>query len=386
MYASSSKSKEALVGCSAYDEASVSAAVRRGMDLLGGMGQFIQPQEKIVLKPNVLMGDVPEKQVSPHPLVFKAVAQLAQAVTPHLSYGDSPASGKPAGVVRKPGLAAVADALGIPLADFDNGREVQFADSPFIKHFTLANGVLDADGLISIAKFKTHQLTRITGPIKNQFGCVPGALKTEFHIRLPDALDFAKMLVCLNLYIRPRLYVVDGIVAMQGNGPRSGDPYPLKVLLFSADPVALETVMCRLIDLDPAFVPTLQPGHDWGLGTNVEAEIELVGDPLEPFVSKQFNVTRAPVRAPSKSPFMPLVKNLISPRPVIDARLCSQCGPCVKVCPASPKALDWPGGDKTKTPVYAYDRCIRCFCCQETCSQRAISVQTPLLGRLFEAF
>ena len=60
MFSSPPKSKVALVGCSAYDEASVSAAVRRGMDLLGGMGQFIQPQEKIVLKPNVLMGDVPE--------------------------------------------------------------------------------------------------------------------------------------------------------------------------------------------------------------------------------------------------------------------------------------------------------------------------------------
>jgi len=378
------RSRVALVACSAYDESSVQAAIQRGIDLLGGMAAFIHPGEKIVLKPNVLAGDAPEKLVGPHPLVFKAVARLAQAVTPHVSYGDSPGFARPLGQMRKAGLAKAAAELDIPLADFENGREVQLKDSPFIQHFILANGVLDADGLISIAKFKTHGLTRLTGAIKNQFGCIPGPLKAEFHIKLPDPVDFAKMLVCLNLLIRPRLYIMDGITAMQGNGPRSGDPMDLGVLLFSSDPVALDAVMARIVDLDPEFVPTLKPGYEWGLGTYLADEIELLGDPLEQFVKKDFKVVRAPVRPASKSRFMPLIKRLVSPRPVIDPSLCNQCGTCVRVCPVTPKAIDWRSGSKTVPPTYDYDLCIRCFCCQELCPDRAISVTTPLLGRLFQ--
>ena len=84
------KSTVAVVRCTSYDEAAVFAAVQKGIDLLGGISGFIQPGEKIVLKPNVLVGDQPEKQISPHPLVFKAIAKIAQSVTPNLSYGDSP--------------------------------------------------------------------------------------------------------------------------------------------------------------------------------------------------------------------------------------------------------------------------------------------------------
>ena len=379
------KSRVALVTCSAYEEEAVSAAVARGLELIGGMGSFIHPGEKIVLKPNILVGESPEKVVGPHPLVFKAVARQARSVTEHLSYGDSPGFGKPAGQAQKAGLGQAAAELGIPLADFEKGREIHFADSPFIKQFTLANGVLDSDGLISISKFKTHQLTRITGPVKNQFGCVPGVLKAEFHIKLPNALDFAKMLVCINLYIRPRLYIVDGLMAMEGNGPRGGSPVNLKVLLFSKDPVAAEAVMCRLIDLNPQFVPTMKPALEWGLGTYLAEDIELVGDPIEPLVNKSFNVVRAPVKPVTSSTSVSFIKNLVSPRPVIDPEKCNQCGTCVKVCPAAPRAVDWHDGNRKKAPTYQYERCIRCFCCQELCPDHAISVETPFLGRLFRA-
>ena len=309
------KSRVAVIRCETYDEPSVSKAVQRGIRLLGGMERFIHADEKIVLKPNLLVGDAPEKLISPHPEVFRAVAKLAQEVSSKISYGDSPGFGKSAGQMRKAGIFDVAEALGIPLADFDNGREIHFKESPFVKQFTLANGVLDSDGLISIGKLKAHQLTRITGAVKNQFGCIPGALKAEFHIKLPNALDFAKMLVCINLYIRPRLYVIDGITAMQGNGPRNGDPFKMNVLLFSTDPIALDATICRLVNLDPLFVPTSKPGKEWGLGTYLAEEIEWVGDDPETLVQKEFDVVRLPVEASKGSAMGPVFRNLVSPRP-----------------------------------------------------------------------
>ena len=377
-------SKVALVRCNLYEEQSVREAVARGMGLLGGMQAFIRPGEKIVLKPNVLVGDAPEKLIGPHPLVFKAVAGLAQAVTPNLSYGDSSAVGKPLGNLRRAGFAEIAGAMNIPVADFENGREVSFKDSPFLKRLTLANGVLDADGLISISKLKTHGLTRITGAIKNQFGCVPGMLKAEHHLGQPSVLDFARMLVCLNLYIRPRLYIMDGITAMQGNGPRGGTAKQMNVLLFSADPVALDATVCRMIDLDPVFVPTMEPAENWGLGTYRAEEIEIVGDALDSFFQKDFDVVRSPVRPVTSSATVGFARNLISPRPVIDEAICKNCGTCVQHCPASPKAVDWHDGDKSKPPTYKYERCIRCFCCQELCPEAAVTVSTPLVGRLLQ--
>ena len=74
------------------------------------------------------------------------------------------------------------------------------------------------------------------------------------------------MLVDLNLCVKPRLYLMDGIVAMEGNGPGSGDPVAMKVLLLSEDPVALDSVFCSLIHLDPRLVPTNDQGEKMGLG------------------------------------------------------------------------------------------------------------------------
>jgi len=378
------KSPVALVRCAEYDEYGVNEAVQRGIDLLGGMNQFIRPGERIVLKPNILVGDDPNKLVGPHPWFFKAIAQAAQKVTGQLSYGDSPGFGKPLAQARKAGLQEVAEGLGIPLADFEHGREVEYKESPFLKYFTLANGVLDADGLISIAKMKTHGITRITGAVKNQFGCVPGLLKGQFHVKMPNPHDFARMLVVLNLYIRPRLYGMDGIVAMEGNGPRGGSPRAMRVLLFSPDPVALDATVCRLINLQPEFVPTSLPGQKWGLGTFRDSDIELLGDRLEDFVCQTFDVVRRPVPQMSQTSQYAFVRNLTSTRPVIDHAKCGLCGTCVRVCPVDPKSVNWHDGDKLIPPSFKYDRCIRCFCCQEMCPDHAISIQTPLLAKLVQ--
>lgn len=79
---------------------------------------------------------------------------------------------------------------------------------------------------------------------QNQFGCVPGLLKSQYHVKLPDPYDFATMLVDLNTLINPRLYIMDGIMAMEGNGPRSGKLKQLNVFLLSSDPIALDATAC----------------------------------------------------------------------------------------------------------------------------------------------
>jgi uncharacterized protein (DUF362 family)/Pyruvate/2-oxoacid:ferredoxin oxidoreductase delta subunit len=377
------KSIVALVGCDTYDEEQVREAVEAGVNLLGGISRFTGPGENIVLKPNILLGNNPQKCVTTHPSVFKAAGMMMKKAGADVSFGDSSGFGKSEGNARRADLKQAADELGIGLADFDKGKAVTHRDALLNKRFILANGVLTSDGLISLPKLKTHGLMRFTGAVKNQFGCVPGLLKSQFHLKMPDPYDFAAMLVDINTLIKPRLYIMDGIMAMEGNGPRSGKPKKLGVLLFSSDPVALDSVACRIVDLDPAFVPTSQAGEKAGLGIYHQQNIEVVGDDIKSFVVEDFDVVRKP-SVVTPSGFMRIfLKDQICPRPKINEGLCTNCGTCVKLCPVKPKAVDWHTGDKSRPPIHKYDRCIRCFCCQEICPEGAITIQNPPLRRIF---
>ncbi len=375
-------SKVVLIRCESYRAEEVNAAVARGVALLGGPSRFVSPGEKLLLKPNWLTAEPPERCVTTHPAVFRAVAGVFRQAGARLSCGDSPAFQSPGSVAKRSGIAAVAAELGIELADFQSGAEVPFPEGRQNKTFFLANGVLDCDGVISLPKMKTHALQRLTGAVKNQFGCIPGTRKAEFHVRTPNAAEFARMLIDLNACVHPRLYIMDGIRAMEGNGPRGGTPRQMNVLLFSTDPIALDATACRLMNLDPELVPTNKAGREMGAGTYLAREIELEGDPLEHFVAEDFQVSREPVR-----PFRPkgglrFLMNALVPRPFIRADKCVKCGVCVSMCPVSPKALDWRGGNKSLPPVYRYDRCIRCYCCQELCPESAIHLKIPLIRRL----
>lgn len=380
------KSKVALVQCSSYEIDEVRQAVSRGLKLIGGAGTFVKPGEKILLKVNLLVGEAPEKCVNTHPAVFRSVAELFTAEGAIIQYGDSPGFGTPYAAAKKCGIADVAEEMNIEMVDFKDGHEVFYEQGIQNKKFFIANGVLDADGVISMPKLKTHGLERFTGSIKNQFGCVVGMRKGEFHVKLPDPTDFAKMLVDLNNCVKPRLYIMDGIVAMEGNGPRGGTPRAMNVLLFSTDPVALDATASRLINLNPLYVPTTLIGSETGSGKYLEEDIEVVGDELNDFICMDFNVVRAPVKSVKNSKMTSFLNNRLVAKPVIITDKCTQCGTCVHSCPVEGKAIDWLNGDKTKAPVYDYKKCIRCYCCQEMCPEGAIILKDPIIIKVGKIF
>lgn len=375
-------SRVALVRCEDYDPARVSDALSRGLELLGGVAAFVRPGEPVLLKPNLLAPDPPEKCTTTHPAVFRAAARIFQAAGSTVSYGDSPAMGFPAATARAAGLAAVAAELGVALGDFATPVEVPFPDGRQHKRFTLAQGVVRHGGaLVNLPKFKTHGLLRMTCAVKNLFGCVPGLLKSEYHVTLTHAHPFARMLVDLNRLLRARLHIVDAVLAMDGNGPRSGTPFPLRLIALSADPVAVDAVLCRRVGVDPAVAPTSRYGLEDGLGTYREEDIEVVGDAQAQLPVRPFAADRVP---PSES--APVrhrwLKSLVVPRPEIIAARCTRCGTCVRICPVRPKALNWTEEGHLRPPRYDHDHCIRCYCCQELCPERAITIRHPLLGRL----
>jgi len=358
--------------------------MRRGIELLGGMAKFAKPGETILVKPNALAACAPDRCVTTHPSVFAAACACLQEAGCRVTYGDSPALyagwGKCGAAMNKCGFSAAAEKLGIPCADFENGRIVARAAGASRRNIVIANGVLAADGMVSVPKLKTHGLVRVTGAIKNQFGCVPGVYKGRYHASAPDVRDFSRLLADITAFVKPRLYILDALIAMEGNGPQNGDPRRLGLLMLSRDPVALDAIACTIIGLEPAFVPMLLAGEQAGLGTSRMDEIECVGDAVENFMTPDFKVSRLPAVSPNS--LLRAIRNLLVTRPVIRAASCTRCGQCVGACPVEPRALDWGTTGKKMPPVYKYNRCIRCFCCQELCPAGAVRVKTPALGRL----
>jgi len=375
-------SKVVLVRCEDYNPAKVKEAVHRGIELLGGISRFVKKEEKILLKPNLLSSDQPEKCVTTHPSVFRAVSEVFLSAGARLSFGDSPAFNSPEGAAKKSGIQKEAAELNINLADFKGTDEVHFETGKQNKKFILAAGLKDKDGIVSLSKMKTHGFEKFTGAVKNQFGCVPGVRKGEYHVKMQDPGEFAKMLLDLNACVNPRLYIMDGIMAMEGNGPRGGKPKAMHVLLFSEDPIALDATACRLIDLDPWLVPTVKHGDELGYGRGKKEAVELLGDDFDSLVNKDFDVDRNPLKPFTGTGIVSWFRNRLVPKPVINDDMCIKCGVCVRMCPADPKAVNWFDEDTTKVPTYNYESCIRCYCCQELCPESAITLKDPVIRKI----
>jgi len=382
------RSTVALVPVDTYDQAAVDAAVRAGVELLGGIGRFVKPEERILLKPNLLSGALPQRAITTHPAVFTAaVSLLREAGCAHLSYGDSPGNPgtTPDKAAKTAGIEAAAEQWGVEKADFSSGSVVRFPEGRKARSFYLCRGVQEADAVINLCKMKTHALERITGGVKNLYGCVCGVKKAAGHAQYPSSEEFAEMLADLNLCVRPRLHIMDGIVAMEGNGPSAGVPRAMNVLLFSADPVAMDAVFCALIDLDPAAVPTCVSGEAAGLGTMRAEQIRILtpegeitcAEAAAKYGCPDFDVRREKL---SRSLFMKMMPLLpcLQDRPKADRRKCVACGLCEKACPVPEKAVHSGNGKKA---VYDYKKCIRCYCCQEMCPAKAITVNHGLFAK-----
>ncbi len=377
-------SKVAIIKCENYKLDEVYEAIKKGINLIGGVESIFKPEDLILLKPNMLAADPPEKCSTTHPVVFEAITKLLSESSYKLTYGDSPAFHTPLTAAKKTGMHDVATRYNVALADFESGVDVFYEEALQNKKLFIAKGIEEADAVISLPKLKTHGFQKMTGSIKNQFGCVPGKLKGEMHVKLPSAIDFSKMLVDLNHYVDPALYIMDGIIAMEGNGPRGGSPKEMGVLLISTDSVALDATVCRMIDLKPELVPTTKIGQEVGMGYYSEDHIELVGDDLNQFKLSTFEVDREPIKPFKEGRMVKLINNLSVPKPFIKEKDCVQCGVCVLMCPVESKAVNWDNGDKKKAPVYDYSKCIRCYCCQELCPESAIELDVPLLRKIFD--
>lgn len=378
------RSKVAIIECDTYKK--VELAIHKAVTLLGGWEAFIKPGESILLKPNLLAKCSPDQACTTHPEVFYSVGKLLQeAGYTDLFYGDSPGNHL-IGVAQTAdgcGILEKAEQLGIQIADFEHGTKVDFPQGHKAKEFVICDGVQDKDAIINLCKMKTHQLERVTGAVKNIFGCVYGFNKGASHAIYPNAEVFAQMLGDLNCLVKPRLHIMDGVLAMEGNGPQSGEPTYMNVILVSEDPVALDTVFCHLVHLDPKLVATNVYGQEYGIGTM--ENIELISEngiismetAVEKWGNPDFDVARDS-DFKGRINAIRFLQPLLERKPFVKKEKCVGCGICIQACPLEPKAIALKNGK----PVYDHKICIKCYCCQEMCPKKAIDVKEPILAKL----
>jgi ferredoxin len=177
--------------------------------------------------------------------------------------------------------------------------------------------------------------------------------------------------------VKPQLTIMDGIIAMEGEGPGSGQLKKLGLVLASKDTVALDVVASRIIGLKPEEVLTTRYAVERGLGVGELKNIKIVGEKLDSLIVTDFklpaNFSRFAVnRAPQA--LVKFVLGQISPRPRVKKKNCTACNECVKVCPTG--AVTMTG----KTAVINDKLCIRCMCCHEVCRFNAIMPRRPFVG------
>ncbi|HAL74038.1 MAG TPA: hypothetical protein DCM45_02965 [Clostridiales bacterium] len=392
----------AIIQLDRYDQDLLKAGFKTAFAELGLQSGF-QPGEKILIKPNMLSGIGADHAVTAHPSVFNALASCLRDFEVELSFGDSPSLDTPDKAAAACGIYDEAKALGIPLSDFVSVVDTPMPNGKVMRQIPLARGVAESNGLVSLGKLKTHPLTGMTGAIKNQFGVIPGQRKAAFHVTYPRPEDFCQMLVDINVFLKPRLYVIDAIVAMEGNGPRNGQPRKVGAVLVSREPATLDAAGALLMGMNPSDITTCRLAAQAGLGTCQLADAEavlirpnLTGDQasgeicrgtaeqlLTSLSVKDFVRGRMArgILSRTISLSAPLYKKHVMQRPAAETNLCNRCGICATACPADPPAISYKDDDGV--PAFDYERCIRCYCCQETCPAGAIKVKVTPVGRIF---
>ena len=371
----------AIVRCADYGEETCERALREVLAPFGGL-DWVRPGMRVVIKANLVSAMKPEKAATTHPALLAALTGMLRERGANVVIGDSPGGTFAAthlnAVYRVCGLSE-AEAAGAELNRDFSQKEAALPEAHTAKHITYTGYLDGADAIISFCKLKSHGMLSLSAATKNLFGAIPGIIKPEYHYRYPDPMDFADMLIDLNEFFLPRLYLVDAVQTMEGNGPTAGTPKYMGALLAGTNPHKIDLLCAKLIGLEAKNVPTLRAAQERGLTPVSAEELEISGD-AEEFVCKDFVTvqkgTGTDFGAQKGKLLGAAAKTVLRARPKLKRSRCVGCGVCRDTCPAHAIVIE-----KGKAKI---DRraCIRCFCCQEFCPKGAMRVHRTWVARI----
>ena len=252
----------------------IQKAVARSIELIGGLG--LREGEAAVIKPNLCNAKNPHGMVITDFRILEAVIRIIGEKTDNITVVESDNISDTAdNRAAKSGLLDKLDELGVGFMTL-TGDDYE-AHEVAGKKLRLPRTVLDADYFVNLPKIKTEGHVSVTLSIKNLFGVLQRRKKSVLHKKLNDILPY------LAKAVRHDLIVVDGLVAMEGNGPLIGTPREMGVIVAGRSPVSVDALCARLMGFDPREIPHIAKAHEMGVG---EMDPEVLGDGWERFVSE----------------------------------------------------------------------------------------------------
>jgi uncharacterized protein (DUF362 family)/Pyruvate/2-oxoacid:ferredoxin oxidoreductase delta subunit len=369
----------AIQKCVSYEKSLIKSRMQKCIELIGFNLDTLKGK-KVLLKPNLLSASPPEKQVTTNPAFVRAAAEIAlEAGASEVWVGDSPGMGN---VKRCFGACGISEALkGLPVKMADFNRPASWkTPKGVLPEYVVAQEAEACDILINLPKLKTHTQMTLTCAVKNMFGLMLGLSKAKMHLVAgTDNLHFAKILVELCYLKKPDLTLVDGVTAMHGNGPGSGDPYPLELILAGVDPMAVDIVASEIVCFEKSSIPIFEASEVLGQGINDRKNICVKGESMESVQRNDFRPAsegRGFTRIPAF--ILRPLKDTLAIKPHWDPALCTLCKECLRICPVQVLSVE-----KNKIRITRKE-CIRCFCCQEICPAGVISARRNFVGRIIE--
>jgi len=361
--------KVSIVKCKSYNQPEVQKAVEKAIE---DIGFEIKPDSKVLLKPNVLMGANPEKDITTHPAIIDAVCAILNRHKCKIFIGESCGLVKEGGVLRafeEAGIAEIAKKHNARLVSFSKEeiKEVKNEKAVFAKTMYLPQILFDVDLIISLPKMKTHTLMLYTGAVKNLFGCIPGGRKQEYHAEANTKEKFANLLLDIWLNVKPALTIMDGIEGMDGNGPSNGNIVKPGFIMASDNAIAMDIVAERIIGFDGEVLTNKQALERKLIASD---SIKVIGE--EP----RFKFRKPSSTASSIPPWLSgffLKKAMAYPYP--NPKKCQNCWNCINVCPVGAMKKT---GEK-EAPYCDKKLCIACYCCQEMCPYDAIELKRSIM-------
>ena len=369
-----------ITKCENYDYDKVIGEVAYLLSKLDVLQQ-IKPG-KVLLKTNLLKKNIPEDGITTHPFVVEGVARYLMQKRFKVIIGDSP--GGPfnkiilKSIYEASGIAKVAERCGCELNYNTEVTSVKPPNAMLINNLKLVKAFTEVDYVVSCAKLKTHTMMTYTGAVKNLFGMIPGVTKADYHLKMNDPDNFANMLIDICDYIKPIFSIIDGVEAMEGDGPSAGEIRNLGLILVGDNPYELDLVSCKITGIKN--VPTNLHAQKRNLVSKDINDIVFYGIPIndinvEPFkLPGSTHVNFVEDRIPSFA--VDFLLDKVRPYPKVIQSKCIGCGVCAINCPSKVIQI------VDKKAKINTNMCIRCFCCHELCPEKAMGIKRHPLHKL----
>lgn len=362
--------------CGSYVREEVTESLHLLLNSMGGMGRFVMPGEKVLLKPNLLSASPPERCVTTHPEVVRAAALEVIKAGGEPFIADSPGLDGFRAVAEKTAMARVARELEIPCLELDDPSPLPMKKNSVYQRVEVSGKALAAHKIINLPKLKTHGQMLLTLGVKNLFGTVVRQRKAAWHYTVGLNRDvFAELHLDIAAALAPVLTIMDGVEGMEGRGPGNGSPRFFGFLAAGTDPLAMDLQICSLLGADLESFPLYRAAKKRDLLPPGWEEWE--GDPGPGFKFDEVDIPRLDSLHLLPRFLDTFGKRYLSSRPVQRPEACIGCGKCVKICPAG--AMEMKEG---RVVAIDYEKCIRCYCCQEVCPVDAIDLTRGALLRL----